>query len=319
MNGRYSRAGAIWRVMIAELSVILGVMLVVNIVGAINDQQEFLRQTAQLADAAPQIEGAEASFDAGSQTEPKQEILNILLIGQDTEAKSGARADAIILCTLNREKRTMTLTSFLRDLYVTIPGHGKNRLNAAHSFGGIELLDDTLYENFGVKVHGNVRVDFRHFEKIINLLGGVTVELTRAEARFIRRHVPESRVTEGTQRLSGAEALAYVRNRNDVDGDFSRTSRQRNLLQALVNQCKSLRMRQILPLLRDILPLVTTDMSKTQLLRYAAAMLPVLAKPQIKTLTIPVAGGFRYESISGMSVLVPDLEKNRQALNDALS
>ena len=91
------------------------------------------------------------------------------------------------------------------------------------------------------------------------------------------------------------------------------------LLQALVNQCKSLRMRQILPLLRDILPLVTTDMSKTQLLRYAAAMLPVLAKPQIKMLTIPVAGGFRYERISGMSVLVPDLEKNRQALMDALS
>ena len=319
MNGRYSRAGAIWRVMIAELAVILVMLLAGNIVEAVNAKQEFTQQAAQPVEATVQIEGAEASIDAGSQTEPRQEILNILLIGQDTEAKSGARADAIILCTLNREKRTVTLTSFLRDLYVTIPGHGKNRLNAAHSFGGIELLDDTLYENFGVEVHGNVRVDFRHFEKIINLLGGVTVELTRAEARFIRRHVPESRVTEGIQHLCGAEALAYARNRNDVDGDFSRTNRQRNLLQALVNQCKSLRMRQILPLLRDILPLVTTDMSKTQLLRYAAAMLPVLAKPQIKTLTIPVAGGFRYERISGMSVLVPDLEKNRQALMDALS
>lgn len=341
MNGKSCRTGAMWRALIAGLSVVLGVLLIGNFVGAANGEQGLKRQAvqpkvataqslearaakdewnpAQLAAAAPQSQGLEAYSDAGSQTRPGEETLNILLIGQDTGSKRGARADTIILCTLNREKRTITLTSFLRDLYVTIPGHGKNRINAAHSFGGMELLDDTLYENFGVQVHGNVRVDFDHFEEIINLLGGVTVDLTKAEARFIRRHVPESKVTEGSQLLSGAEALAYARDRNDVDGDFSRTNRQRKLLRALVNQCKTLKLRQALSLLNDILPMVTTDISKTELLSYVVAMLPVLAKPEIKTLTIPVADGFRYDRISGMSVLVPDMKKNMQALTDALS
>lgn len=342
MSGKSSRIAAMRRIMTAGLSVALGILLVVNIVGAVGDKQELKRQAAQpkmlpaqsavaraakdemrfmpLTAAAPQIAGREAHFDADFQTQPGSgEILNILLIGQDTGAESGARADTIILCTLNREKRTLTLTSFLRDLYVTIPGHGKNRINAAHSFGGMELLDETLYQNFGVAVQGNVRVDFYHFEKIINLLGGVTMELSKAEARFIRSHVPESAVTEGIHLLSGAEALAYARDRNDVDGDFSRTNRQRKLLRALVNQYKNLNLRQVVTLLHDVLPMVTTDLSKTELLRYAAAMLPVLAAPEIRTLTIPVEGGFRYENISGMSVLVPDLKKNRNALMDVLS
>ena len=247
------------------------------------------------------------------------EIVNILLIGQDANAGNGTRSDSMILCTFNKQENTITLTSFLRDLYVKIPGHHKDRINAAYAFGGVQLLEETLRENFGVEVDGNVQVDFGHFEEIIDLLGGVTMELTAAEARCINSHVAGSAVTEGTHLLSGEQALAYVRNRKDVDGDFSRTNRQRKLLRALAEAYRSKKLTQILGLLDDILPMITTDISAAELTTYALTLFPMLTSAEIKTQSIPVADGFRYTNVDGKAVLMPDMEKNRQALQDILT
>ena len=110
-------------------------------------------------------------------------IINILLIGQDRRPGEGrARSDAMVLYTFNLKNGTLTMTSFLRDLYVKIPGYKDNRMNAAYALGGMRLLDDTLEQNFGVVVDGNVEVDFAKFETIINMLGGVDIKLTSAEA-----------------------------------------------------------------------------------------------------------------------------------------
>ena len=130
----------------------------------------------------PQITAAEVDFGTGPQIEAvSDEIINILLIGQDS-AVEGARSDTILLCSFNKEKNTVAMISFLRDMYVRIPGYGKDRINAAYSLGGAELLCKTLYENFGIEVDGNVRVDFARFRDIIDLLGGVKLNLTAAEA-----------------------------------------------------------------------------------------------------------------------------------------
>ena len=138
-------------------------------------------------------------------------IVNILLIGQDRrEGEKTARSDSMILCTWHRKTGDLTMTSFLRDLYVPIPGYRSNRINAAYSLGGAELLDETLKQNFQLHIDGNIEVDFSQFAGIIDLLGGVTIELREDEAAEINRETGGS-LTAGKQTLNGAEALTYSR------------------------------------------------------------------------------------------------------------
>ena len=268
---------------------------------------------AHTAQPAPDYEATPLSDNS------EKDVVNILLVGRDADAGNGTRSDTMLLCSFNKRDDTITLTSFLRDLYVKIPGHHKDRINAAYAFGGIELLDETLLKNFGVEVDGNVEVDFSDFREIIDLMGGVTMELTAAEARVINDHVRDKEVTEGTHLLDGRQALAYVRNRKDADGDFSRTNRQRKLLRAMAQAYKSKKLTQMLGLMEDILPMISTDISAIELTNYALTLFPMLNSAQIKTQSIPVEDGFRYANVDGKAVLLPDMEKNIQALSDVLT
>lgn len=268
---------------------------------------------AHTAQPAPDYEATPLSDNS------EKDVVNILLVGRDADAGNGTRSDTMLLCSFNKRDDTITLTSFLRDLYVKIPGHHKDRINAAYAFGGIELLDETLLKNFGVEVDGNVEVDFSDFQEIIDLMGGVTLELTAAEARVINDHVRDKEVTEGTHLLDGRQALAYVRNRKDADGDFSRTNRQRKLLRAMAQAYKSKKLTQMLGLMEDILPMISTDISAIELTNYALTLFPMLNSAQIKTQSIPVEDGFRYANVDGKAVLLPDMEKNIQALSDVLT
>ena len=246
-------------------------------------------------------------------------IVNILLIGQDAVKDSGSRSDSMILCTFNKKDKTITFTSFLRDLYVKIPGYKSNRINAAYRFGGTELLNETLQKNFGIEIDGNIQVDFSCFEKIIDKLGGVTIELTAEEADFINTNLKEDNLTEGTHVLTGAQALMYARDRYDRDGDFSRTNRQRKLLNELLKTYKNKKLPEMLELIQEILPMISTDISKTDLTAYAVSLGPMLSSAEIHTQAIPVEGGYYDARIDGMAVLVPDLEKNTQFLEDTLT
>lgn len=246
-------------------------------------------------------------------------VVNILLVGQDAIKDSGSRSDSMILCTFNKKDNTITITSFLRDLYVKIPGHKSNRINAAFRFGGTELLNETLQKNFGIEVDGNVQVDFSCFEQIIDKLGGVTMELTAEEADFINTNLKENTLTEGTHVLTGAQALMYARDRYDRDGDFSRTNRQRKLLNELLKTYKNKTLPEMLELIQDVLPMISTDISKADLTAYAVSLGPMLSNAEIRLQAIPVEGGYYDARIDGMAVLVPDLEKNTQFLEETLT
>ena len=147
----------------------------------------------------------------------------------------------------------------------------------------------------------------------------MTIELTGAEASYINKNVPGSSLRKGEQLLNGEQALMYARNRNDTDGDFSRTSRQRKLLNVLIDEYKNKKLTEMLGLLNDILPMVTTDISKSDLTAYAVTLFPMLATAEISTQSIPVADGYYGAKIDGKAVLVPDMEKNIQALVDSLT
>ncbi len=245
-------------------------------------------------------------------------VINVLLVGQDRREETRARSDSVILCSFRPEDKQVIITSFLRDLYVEIPGYDANRLNAAYVFGGMPLLEQTLRENFDVAVDGCVEVDFSSFPQLIDLLGGVTLELRQDEADTINASVPGN-LSEGSNLLNGSQALAYSRIRNlDRDGDFSRTNRQRKLLSSLLDRYREANLLTILSVVADVLPMINTDMSKKQILLLAAKLFPMLDDPSITSQRIPAEGSYTFERVRGMDVLLADMEENKEILCDTI-
>ena len=252
-------------------------------------------------------------------------IVNILLIGQDAREGWGrSRSDSMILLTFNKEEKTITMTSFLRDLYVKIPGYVDNKMNAAYPAGGMELLNEVLKVNFGVQVDGNVEVDFSHFADVIELLGGVEIELRDDEANYINRKLGNkgiaSSLTGGKQLLNGEQALWYSRIRYlDADADFSRTNRQRKVINSLIEEFRDAKLTTLLGLLDDLLPMVTTDMSNSEILGYATELFPMLSECTVISQRIPADGEYSLGTIRGMSVVIADMEAARQLLRETLT
>ena len=255
-------------------------------------------------------------------------IKNILLIGQDKrEGQSRQRSDSMILATLDKEQKTISLTSFMRDLYVAIPGYSSTRLNAAYAYGGMDLLDETLNQNFGVEIDGNVEVDFEVFQVLVDKVGGIDLELTKAEADYICGRdqsvlYPQTPRTdwnlqEGMNHLDGEQALIHARNRSIGNSDYRRTERQQEVLMAAFEKVKDLSAFSIAGLVKDVLPLITTDLSFTEIIGYAMDVMSI-GTGNIATYRIPEDGAYTPQTISGMQVLVPDLEQNRKYLQQVL-
>lgn len=252
---------------------------------------------------------------AEAETLPREEGLCLLLIGTDAD-EGPSRSDCMILCSFQPEKERLTLTSLLRDLWVKIPGQGENRLNAAYALGGSPLLKRTILENLRVEPDGCLTVDFRGFADLVDLLGGVELELTQAEADCINSSVPGNLGT-GKQWLTGAQALAYTRIRKiDPDGDFSRTARQRRLLVSLLERFRETSLPRLLATMKNLLPLISTDLSRQELIRMGKRLLPRLRNMEIATGQIPADGTYRYSRVRDMSVIVADMEENRRILRD---
>ncbi len=263
---------------------------------------------------------------SGSQ-EQGENIIQILLIGQDRrEGEGRARSDAMILCTLNKSAKTLTLTSFMRDMYVQIPGYQDNRINVSYALGGMKLLNKCLEKNFAVSVDGNVEVDFKGFEKVIDLLGGVDINLTKSEANYLNRrgnwdvenNAGTWNLKAGVNRLNGSQALAYSRIRDVGNGDFGRTNRQRVVLSTILEKAKSMSFSKINSLLNEVLPTLTTDLSDSEILNYVVQIFPLLSDLTVVTHQIPAEGTYKMTSIRGMSVLLPDLAANREILEKAM-
>lgn len=249
----------------------------------------------------------------------EEHIVNILLIGSDRRSTSErGRSDAMILCTFNTQTNEFTMTSFLRDLYVQIPGYHSNRINAAYAYGGISLLDATLEKNFHIYVDANVVVDFNSFTEVIDLVGGVSIYLTQAEADHLNAQNSSWGLVAGSNWLDGEQALAYSRIRY-LDSDFGRTNRQRTVLTALVKRAASMDLSKMLNIAKQILSLVTTDLSDAEILGYVTELFPILVGADLQTQAIPQSDAYQSVYIDGMAVLLPDLTKARSLLRSTLA
>lgn len=330
------------RVLLSILCLLLGLVLAV-LIGASLWVDSFLNQINRVEATEPTLSDEEIESILQETDEPNPEftgevlepeevtmpseaaaieenenIINILLIGQDRrEGQGRQRSDSMILCTINTEKKTLVMTSFLRDLYVDIPdwngkSYSDNRLNVNYAFGGMGMLDAALELNFGVEVDHNIEVDFSGFEDIVDMMGGVDIELTNGEARHVG-----GGATKGMNHLNGEQALNYARIRK-LDSDFGRTNRQRTVLMALFEKVRGMSLGDLTDLAESFLPLITTDMNNSDIVSYIAKIFPILSELQVTTQHIPAEGTYKGASIRGMSVLVPDMEANRQILKDTL-
>lgn len=230
-------------------------------------------------------------------------LINIMLVGQDKrpEESHRARSDTMILCSINPKTGKASLVSFLRDLYVQIPGYSDNRLNAAFRFGGLQLMYETLQKNFGVHVDGSFLVDFEGFMDVIDILGGVDIELTQGEADYLG-----GSATAGWNHLDSAQALSYARIRY-LDNDFFRTGRQRTVVMAAFDKIKGANFPTLLALMEKLLPCMSTDLTNPQIIHLATRLAPLLRTADISSYLVPANNTYRGAMVRGMSVLLPDL------------
>ena len=244
-------------------------------------------------------------------------VKTFLLVGSDDggyRGKQGAsRTDSMILCTFNKDTKQITLLSLARDLYVKIPGYKDNRINASYALGGVSLLKATIEKNYGIPVDGSAIIDFGNFEKLINYVGGIEVELTSKEAQYINEGVGSS-LKAGQNTLNGLQALLYSRFRKSGAGEIDRTGRQRFVLSQMVNKYKNLSKGELLGVLDDVLPMITTDLSKEDILGYFLNFFPMLAEAEIVSTRIPADNGYYLAMRDGMSVIVARKKQTQEVI-----
>lgn len=286
-----------------------------------DEQMESIFDELDESDQKPQFDRTEDIFKG-------EDVVNILLVGQDRR-NSGKpqRTDAMILCTINQSTKTFTMTSFMRDIWLYIPGRYNQRLNAPYVLGGFDLLNETLDYNFGVSADYNVEIDFAGFMKAIDLIGGVDIELTEAEAKYLNRRgnwdIEDNQnwnLKEGVNHLTGSQALAYSRIRQ-IGTDFARTNRQRVVLNTLIEKAKELKPSELYNLVTAILPMVRTDLDTPQVLGLLVKMLPMLSDMEIVSQRIPMNGQYSFQKKNGADVIVlspKNLEANKALLAEAM-
>lgn len=293
------------------LTVIAGIIYYISMINKMNhvDVPE-IRYTEAPTEAptnAP-TEAAEETTEAATvPTEPphvpsSEDYINILLVGQAARNDETERfADTMILCTLNTYEKTLTLTSILRDTLIGNSGPYKNHYwgnikittvyHLGHMWGGtagsMACMNQTLYDNFGIEVDHNFEIDFEAFATAINLLGGVELELTQAEADYLNEDDRWVRydVEPGLQKLDGMAALSYARMRKaegDNESDVRRTSRQRYLMTVLLDKAKKMSVSDLQKMADKVLPYITTSMDTTEITELLLKVLPMLPDLEIR-------------------------------------
>ena len=238
---------------------------------------------------------------------------NVLLIGTDTRENvaNAARSDTMMICSIHRETGEIRLSSLARDMWVSIPGmRGHHKLNAAHSYGGPNLLMKTINELFEMNLTQYISLNFYGMSELVDAIGGVQMELTAGEVTYINRRAKEvyggtapALLSPGAQTatLSGAQALSYARIRQ-LDSDFGRTARQRKLLGALLEKVRGFTLTEQLSLYAQALTCVSTNMNPVELIRLGTLVLG--SDQPVSQLSLPAQ--FSYDSGDGISKVLFD-------------
>lgn len=199
-----------------------------------------------------------------SEKNKKNGITNILLVGVDgNNMEKGNRSDAMMIATIDEKNNDIRITSLARDTYVDIEGYSTEKLTHAYAYEGASLLINTIKNNFGIDVDKYVAVSFESFEKIIDILGGVEINVSEKEVSQING-VNNS----GIQTLNGSQALAYSRIRY-IDSAYERDNRQRTVIEALYNKFANGSSGNIMDIANEVLRYTKTNMAPLEIVSIA--------------------------------------------------
>ena len=225
-------------------------------------------------------------------------IKNIALFGVDTRdaESSDGRSDAIMIMSVNKRTGEINLISILRDSYVAIEGYSNTKINSAYAYGGASLAVKTLNQNFGLDITDYVTVNFAQLAQIIDATGGVTIEITAAEAEQINKNLDDAadedmtvsevvyvEVADGTVTLNGDQAVAYSRIRK-IDSDNVRASRQQTVLSAVLDNIMDMSVLKYPSFIREFMSISESSLSTSEILSFAPM---AFKKFTINTYTVP--------------------------------
>lgn len=275
--------------------------------------------TASKIDYKPETHEDNVYVDSSSLMHDSN-VTNILLIGVDgSSSDTSLRSDTMLLVSIDRNNKKIKLTSFLRDTWAVIPSNkAYSKLNAACSYGGAQLVLDTIEYNYNVEIDHYMLVGFDMFSTIIDSVGGIEVEVTEKEAEFMRATAKVTRNIQSGEsvHMDGAQALVYCRIRK-LDSDFMRTYRQRKVITALIDKAKSTDLLSLKNLADTVLPMVQTDISPMELTKLIFGAAKFIGY-DIKSERVPNDDTWSYKTIRGQSVIVTDFDANIQFLKNYL-
>lgn len=257
------------------------------------------------------------------------DVFNVLLLGTDErkeEFSTNARADSIMILSINKETKSMKLVSLERGMGVPIlEGQYQGQydwLTHCFRYGGADLMLKEVQECLRVDVNRYVRVNFNSFADIIDAIGGVDIELTELEAQGLNGEVrtnarTKHKVTAGMNHLDGYDALQYARLRY-IDSDWKRIERQRNVIQTVVYKARDLELLELNEFANMILPLINTNLTKSEILNLVLFAPNVIGK-DIEQMSIPQQGTYGgMKGMGGRSLFAVDFEKNAKILREFL-
>ena len=249
-----------------------------------------------------------------------KEVYNVLLIGSDRRNDSwNGNSDVMIVMSVNAGSKKLSLTSFMRDLYADIPGYGVHKLNYAYAAGGAKTLMETLEDNYELPIDNYAVVDFETMAKVVDLVGGVEIEVSDAECKVLNDYLTSMNAADdylpggGSYVLNGNQAVAYMRIRYVGNNDYERTQRQRDVLGVIFASMQKLDAEQLTKLVDEILPNVENDITPVDMIRLMA-LLPDIGDYELSESRIPYDGLFTSQN----EMLVPDFAQTKERLHEEL-
>ena len=243
----------------------------------------------------------ESSYE--SKIDEVEGITNILLTGTDARpGEKASRTDSMMILTIDNKNKSVKLTSLARDTYVQLPGKHKSKLNTAYFWGQEPMLFETIENEFGINLDKIVQVDFNALMSIVDVLGGVEVNIPQNNLSEINKYARESYnlytssskgefkqiTSSGKQLLNGYQALGFSRVRK-VDSAIARDERQQEVLMAIADKTKSMSPAKYPQLLNTVLPYVKTNLSSAEIMKLGISALGIInSSDDIKKAEFPI-------------------------------
>ena len=283
--------------------------------GAIDEGDLATLDSDEANEVAAKMEAAKAAITGDASL--TDGCYSLLLIGTDRRTKDWyGNSDAMILLTINKNTKTIYLTSFMRDLYANIANVGVRKLNAAHAIGGGPLLVSTIESNYAVAIDNYASVDFDSMSTIIDLVGGVDLDVNTEEAKWANNYVTEICELQGkdpsayyiqgggTIHMNGIQAVSYARVRYTGNSDYERTNRQRKVLMAIIGKAQQMGIGDLTNIVNNVVPMITHNLDQGTILSLIS-QIPDLLSYNLVSDRVP------YDNLyyGSNEMLIPDFEQ----------